>query len=318
MGKPADTIEVTDDLRTRIAWLYHMEGLTQDDIARILGLNRSRVLRILSSARSSGIVEVNVTSPLSNCVRLERSLERRFRLEQAIVVPRPQNARDTSALLGSVLGAFITANLREGLKIGLGWGRTLSASLPSIPQQSVAGVSVTSMLGGLTRVSGANPSEFAWRLADRLSAECYLMAAPVFAPDPRTREALLSHPGIQEVFTRARQLDMAIISAGELSPFSTITDYLLLEPDEIGALEQQGVVGDVLCRFIDIDGHVLDHPLNRRVVAVDPLDLHAARQRVLVSGGWQKYAVIRGAMKLLRPHVLITDELVAERLAEEP
>lgn len=318
MQKVADTVEVTDDLRSRIAWLYHMEGMTQDDISKLLGLNRSRVLRILASARSSGIVEISVTSPLSRCVALERMLEKRHRLAQAIVVPNPQNARQTSELLGSVLGSYVTANLRDGMRIGLGWGRTLSASLAAIPAQAASGISITSMLGGLTRVSGANPSEFAWRLADRLAAECYLMAAPVFAPDPRTREALLGHPGIQEVFSRARSLDMAIVSAGELSPFSTITDYLLLEPDEIAALGQQGVVGDVLCRFIDADGNVLDHPLNRRVVAVDPRELGGAGCRVLVSGGWHKYAVIRGALRLLRPHVLITDEMVAERLVEEP
>ena len=162
-----------------------------------------------------------------------------------------------------------------------------------------------------------NPSEFAWRVADRLSAECYLLAAPVFAPDQRTREALLKHPGIQEVFTHARELDMAIVSAGELSPFSTITEHLLLDGEEIAALQQQGVVGDVLCRFIDTEGKVLDLPLNRRVIAIDPTELGNAKKRVLASGGWGKFGVIRGAMKLLNPHVLITDELVAERLAAE-
>jgi DNA-binding transcriptional regulator LsrR (DeoR family) len=76
-------------------------------------------------------------------------------------------------------------------------------------------------------------------------------------------------------------------------------------------------VGDVLCRFIDADGNIIDHPVNDRVVAVDPRDLRGARKLVLASGGWQKYEVIRGAMRLLKPHVLITDELVAERLVNE-
>lgn len=317
VDKTANHSDLTDDLKTKVAWLYYIEGMTQDEISKTLGLSRSRVLRILATSRDSGMVQIRVTTKLSHCVELERHLEGRYGLERAIVIPKPQDAAATADIIGSVLGSYLTDQIRENMTIGLGWGRTLSASLPTIPQQDVSGISIMSMLGGLTRVSGANPSEFAWRLADRLSAECYLMAAPVFAPDARTREALLSHPGIQEIFRRAKQLDMAIVSVGELSPFSTVSEHLLLERDELAALERQGAVGDVLCRFIDIDGNIIDHPVNDRVVAVDPRDLKGARKLVLASGGWQKYAVIRGAMKLLHPHVLVTDELVAERLAAE-
>ena len=83
------------------------------------------------------------------------------------------------------------------------------------------------------------------------------------------------------------------------------------------ALQAAGAVGDVLCRFIDADGNIVPHPINDRVVAVDPKDLRGARKLVLASGGWQKYDVIRGALKLLKPNVLVTDEIVAERLAAE-
>ncbi len=309
--------DVSDDLKTKVAWLYYMEGMTQDEISKTLGLSRSRVLRILASSRQSGMVQIRVTTKLSYCVSLERALETRYGLERAIVIPKPQDASVTQDIIGSVLGGYLSENIPEKATIGLGWGKTLSASLPGIEYRDQTGISVLSMLGGLTRVSGANPSEFAWRLADRLNAECYLMAAPVFAPDARTREALLSHPGIQEIFRRASRLDLAILSVGDLSPFSTVSEYFLLERDELSALQAAGAVGDVLCRFIDADGNIINHPVNERVVAVDPRDLRGARKLVLASGGWQKYEVIRGAMRLLKPHVLITDELVGERLVNE-
>lgn len=310
--------DVSDDLKTKVAWLYYMEGMTQDEISKTLGLSRSRVLRILASSRQSGMVQIRVTTKLSYCVSIERALEKKFGLERAIVIPKPQDPATTQEIIGAVLGGYISENIPENATIGLGWGKTLTASLPGIEYREKSGISVLSMLGGLTRVSGANPSEFAWRLADRLSAECYLMAAPVFAPDPATREALVNHPGIQEIFRRAARLDLAILSVGDLSPFSTVSEYFLLERDELAALQAAGAVGDVLCRFIDADGNIIDHPVNDRVVAVHPRELRGARKLVLASGGWQKYEVIRGAMRLLKPHVLVTDELVAERLAAEP
>ena len=317
MDKLAFDNPLTDDLRTRVAWLYHMEGLTQDEVAKAVGLSRSRVLRLLATLREKGIVQTRVMSKLSHCVELERSLESRFGLERAIVIPKPRDPAGTSDIIGSVVGAYLAENIHEDMAIGLGWGKTLTASLPAIPPQENSGISIVSMLGGLTRVSGVNPSEFAWRLADRLSAVCYLMAGPVFALDARTRDALLSHPGMQEILRRASRLDLALLSVGELSPFSTVFEYGLLERDELVALERQGAVGDILGRFIDMDGNIIDHPVNERVVAVDPRDLKGTRKLVLASGGWQKYKVIRGALKLLRPHVLVTDALVAERLVAE-
>lgn len=310
-------VEFGDDLSTKVAWLYYMEGMTQDEISKSLGLSRSRVLRFLANSRQSGIVQIRVTTKLSYCVELERSLETKYGIEQAIVIPRPQLAESTQEIIGAVLGGYISETVTENMTIGLGWGKTLSASLPSIKQREESGVSVLSMLGGLTRVSRVNPSEFAWRLADRLSAECYLMAAPVFAPDAHTRDALLAHPGIHEIFKKASRLDLAVLSVGELSPLSTISEYYLLQREDIASLQAAGAVGDVLCRFIDSEGNIVNHPINDRVIAIDPRELRTARKVVLASGGWQKYEAIKGAMRLLRPHVLVTDELVAERLAAE-
>jgi DNA-binding transcriptional regulator LsrR (DeoR family) len=310
-------VELGDDLKTKVAWLYYMEGMTQDEISKNLGLSRSRVLRFLANSRQSGMVQIRVTTKLSHCVEIERKLEAKYGLERAIVIPKPQNANATQDIMGAALGSYLSEIFAESMTIGLGWGKTLSACLPSIEFREKMGIRVVSMLGGLTRVSGVNPSEFAWRLADRLSAECYLMAAPVFAPDARTRDALMAHSGIQEIFRLSQNLDLAVISLGDLSPLSTISEYGVLEREEFASLQAAGAVGDVLCRYIDVNGNIVKHPVNDRVISVEPAALRNARKLVLTSGGWQKYDVIRGAMKLLKPHVLVTDEMVAERLAEE-
>ncbi len=303
-----------DDLRTRAAWLYYMEGMTQDQVAQELGLTRARVLRMLAAARQDGTVQIRVMSPLSRCVELERILESRFGIERAIVVPSPRDDGKLCGILGATVGAYIADSLADNMTIGLGWGQTLSTALSAIPRRPYAGVRVVSLLGSLTKVNAFNPSEFAWRFADQVAAECYLMAGPVFAPDVHTRRALMEHAGMQELSRRVAQLDLAIVSVGDLSPQSTFSRFGLLGRQEIASLEQAGAVGDVLCRFIDADGRIVAHEINDRVVAVHPDDLCGARKLVLASGGWHKFTAILAAMRLLRPHVLVTDELVAERL----
>ncbi|MBC7737759.1 MAG: sugar-binding transcriptional regulator [Candidatus Saccharibacteria bacterium] len=304
-------------MATRIAWLYYVEGLTQDEVANKVGMNRSRVLRILSAARQDGTVQIRVTTRLSHCVELERTLEKRWGLTQAIVLPTPQDEAKLGAIIGAEVGAYISQALSANMTIGLGWGKTLSAAVPAIVPRNPDGIRVMSLLGGLTRVSDQNPSEFAWRVAARLGAECYMMAGPVFAPDPVTRDALAAHTGMSDIFLRARSLDMAIVSVGDLRPHSVFRQYGLLTSEELASLERAGAIGDVLCHFVDADGNIVDHPVNRRVLAVNPNDLRGTRNIILASGGWYKFGVIRAALKLLQPSVLIVDELVAERLAGE-
>ena len=309
--------DISEDMATRIAWLYYVEGLTQDEVANKVGMNRSRVLRILSAARQDGTVQIRVTTRLSRCVELERALEKRWGLTQAIVLPTPQDEAKLGAIIGAEVGAYISQALSANMTIGLGWGKTLSAAVPAIVPRNPDGIRVMSLLGGLTRVSDQNPSEFAWRVAARLGAECYMMAGPVFAPDPVTRDALAAHTGMSDIFLRARSLDMAIVSVGDLRPHSVFRQYGLLTSEELASLERAGAIGDVLCHFVDADGNIVDHPVNRRVLAVNPKDLRGTRNIILASGGWYKFGVIRAALKLLQPSVLIVDELVAERLAGE-
>ena len=309
-----EEFDLEGDVRTRAAWLYYMEGLTQDAVAQTLGLTRARVLRILASCREDGTVQIRVTTRLSRCVDLERRLEHRFKMERAIVIPSPQDDGKATALIGAATGAYLADVMDDGMTIGLGWGRTLSASLPHLPQRKFDKVTVVSLLGGLTRASLFNPSEFAWRFADRIGADCFMMAAPVYAPDTRTREALINHPGIDDIFKHAEKLDLAIVSVGDVSPHSTLSRYNLLSRDDIDSLTRAGAVGDVLCRFVDAEGVVIQHPLNDRVISAEPRMLRAARRLVLSSGGWGKATAILAALRLLQPAVLITDEHVAEAL----
>ena len=52
-------------LRVRAAWLYHVEGLTQSDVAKKLGVNRIMITRLLSEARARGEVIIRIKSDIA-------------------------------------------------------------------------------------------------------------------------------------------------------------------------------------------------------------------------------------------------------------
>src|SRR5688572_26837061 len=77
------------DLKVKAAWLYYVEGLTQEQIARHLNISRLKVLRMLAACNEEGIVRISIEGETSSQVKLERNLEARYGLEEAVVVPSP-------------------------------------------------------------------------------------------------------------------------------------------------------------------------------------------------------------------------------------
>ena len=304
----------TSQQRTRVAWLYYVEGLTQEQVAKKLDLTRLKVVRILAQCRDEGIVQIHINSKLAGCVELEQKLERTFALDQAIVVPTPQNSDSLDAIIGNATGHYLSANLKNGMTVGVGWGRTLQSSLRSIETRPLKDVTVVSLLGGLTHATAVSPSEFAWRFADLLGAECYYVAAPAFTSDEATRASLLEQRGLQEVFERASRLDMAVVSVGDIADTATIFDYGLVGQEDLISLRNAGAVGDVLCHFLMPDGSLVDHPLNRRVMACDPTTLQNIPKVILASGGIEKVPIMRATLALTKAKVVVTEEATAAAL----
>ncbi len=300
-----------DRLRTRAAWLYYIEGLTQEQVARKLNKSRLKITRTLADCRDLGIVQFRINSKLADCIELERRLETELGLTEAVVVPHSDDPDNLAAAIGNAAGAYLSENLADGLTIGVGWGQTLQSSLRSIFRPPVDNLTIVSLLGGLTYAAALSPAEFAWRLAGQLDAECFHIAAPVYTSNAATRQSLMSQRGLREVFERASRIDLAMLSVGDLSKKATTVQCGLLDPKELTSLRRAGAVGDLLCHFVDADGALVDHPLNQRVMAYDPTLLRAIPKVVLASGSVRKVAVLLAAIKLTQAHTLITDDTTA-------
>ncbi|MDR6265807.1 MULTISPECIES: sugar-binding transcriptional regulator [Rhodobacterales] len=303
-----------DELRLRAAWIYYMEGETQSNVAAILGVNRITVTRLLSEARRRGEVTIQIKGELASLIELQRDLEKRFGLERAIVAPVSDAKADPTAVIAAAAGAHISALMRAGLTIGVGWGRTLHESLPHIEGRNLKDVRVVSLLGGIMEARRFNPAEFAWRFAELFEAEGYLIPAPALVDSADARKVLLDQCGLEHVFKMAQTAEIAVFGAGGISEGSTTYKLGHLNESERKSLTEAGAVGDVLYNFIDGDGVPVNHPINDRVISVDLESLANIPQRVLVSGGSDKTVVIKAAIRAVSPTVLVTDELTARSL----
>jgi DNA-binding transcriptional regulator LsrR (DeoR family) len=297
--------------RMRIAWMYYVEGLTQNEIADKLGIGRVTVVRNINEALKHREVKIWIEGEIAECLELEGALKQAFGLRDAMVVPEPSNPANTTKSIGIAAGMYATENMTDDMSIGVGWGATLYESLQTLAPRELENVQVISLLGGIVQARRFNPSEFAWQFARIVGADCYLLAAPAVVDSPQTKEALIERCGLNDVLRRAERLDMALLSVGIMSPDSTAFRFGFLSDEDRTSLIRLGAVGDLLFNFYDREGKLVDHPINSRVIAMPIELLRDVPKRIIASGGNEKVDALLGAIKLVNCNVLITNEATA-------
>ncbi len=303
-------------LRLRAAWLYYQHGLTQKDVADQLGLGRTTVIRLLDEALKRGEIRIWIEEGETQCVALAVELERALGLDEAIVVPAAPEAGLTAKAVGLALGKFLTEAIPDDVTIGVGWGRTLTASLASFRPIRRGGVHVMSLLGGTIDTRVSNPVEFSWRLASQLGAECSLFPAPLIVDSVDTKRALIDRCGLDALYRRSQRLDIAIVSVGDLGPGSTSLTRHLFGEAVVAELAALGCVGDLLCQFLDADGNSIRHPIAERTMAIDLDTLKQAGHIVMACGGAQRATAILAAIRRAGCNTLVTDETAATAILE--
>jgi DNA-binding transcriptional regulator LsrR (DeoR family) len=306
----------SERLRQRAAWMYFVEEMTQSAIAEALGVGRVTVVRMLAEAKALGEVRIALSRGDAELGGLEAALCKLHGFSEAIVAPLSSDLADATAPIAAALGDHVSAFLRNDMKIGLGWGRTLNRSLEYLSERSLKGLSVVSLIGGVTHFVHDNPTEFPSAFARAFGADCYLIPSPALVDSPATKAALIERCGLKSVYDFAGGLDAVVVSVGSLGPEASIARFALVSDADRKTLRDYGGVGELLCYVFDGEGRIVDHPLNRRVMSVPLEAARAAPIRVLAAGGAQKFAAIRGALKLLKPTTFVTDAATARRLTD--
>ena len=312
-----DGIDSEEEMQTRVAWHYYVGNMTQQEIAQLLGTNRVRVNRLLAASRESGLVRITINSRIAPCVALEEQLVEQFNLQAAVVVPTGATYEATMAALGIGAADYLTKHIAAGHTIGLGWGRTIRAVLRALPQRSYGPVSAVSLQGGLAHCPSINTFDIVSDFADLCHADGYLFPAPIYVSSQKVRDVILQEDAVRETYELARGCDLAVLTVGDLTESLVIT-YGVKDPDDLRTLRKAGAVGDVLGHFVDENGKLINHPLNRRTVAVALDDLRGLKCVMLVSGSAKKFFVTRATLRGGYVSVLVTDEDTARRLCEEP
>lgn len=307
-----------DDLLVRVSWYYHKLKLTQKEVGDKLGLSRQKVQRLLQKARNNGIIQVEIKSPKANLLSIEKNLSDQYQIEDAVVAPHASSDEGLRDSLGKVAATYLKNLLDdEGINvIGTGWGRTLRSFVDSFqPLEERQEMDVVSLIGNLLIDTAVNPYEIANTLARKLSANCYNIWAPSIVEDKERAEIFKSEQWIKETLDKTRTADLIIVGLGPVSEKATLYNLEYLSKNDLQSLKSKGAVGDILGRYFDKQGELIDLELHDRVIAPTLEEIRDGKGKVIVvAGGDFKLKAMQGALNGNLIDILVTDEKLAGNL----
>jgi DNA-binding transcriptional regulator LsrR (DeoR family) len=312
-------------LLTRVARLYHEQGVRQREIAERLRLSQPRVSRLLRLAEDAGIVRTTVVVTPGIYTDLEDALAKRYGLVDAHVVDVFSDEEDALHRdLGTAAATYFEAVLVDEGVIAFGsWSRPLQAMVEALKaSRGLTASHVVEILGDLGppafqhRVASATQ-----RLADLTKAEAVFLRTPGVVASTDLRESLLKHDRYATQTLRLLdEVDLALVGIGPLDVSESLltSDGNLFTPEQMTELRDLGAVGNVNLRFFDAEGRAVDASVDRLVVGMSLDQLKRAKRVVGIAGGAAKTDAIRAALRGGLIHVLITDISSAERLIADP
>ncbi len=305
---------VNIDLLARIASMYYEEDMTQAHIARETGYSRSMISRYLKEAKRLGIVEIRVHHPLARCPNLEKRLRERFGLRHVRVLARSlDDYQRTLSNVGALAAHLVEELVADESIIGMSWGTGLAEMVSACRPQFRKGLTVVQIIGA---VGASNPAidgaELARELARKFGGSYTTLPAPLFVESEAMCQALKRSRQVQDVFDLATHMDMALVGVGTIEQeFASLVRSGYLTPSQLREFAKAGAVGDVCTLHFDIDGRLIDIPLQRRLVTIDPETLRKTPIRLGIAAGRAKAKPILGALRAGLINALVTDEIAA-------
>ncbi|HET7479635.1 MAG TPA: sugar-binding transcriptional regulator [Rubrobacteraceae bacterium] len=316
---PVDYRSLTDEdhLILKVIRLYYEHDLTQAQVASRMGFSRPKVSKLLSEARERGLVKIEVAEPAGDSTSLEIALEDRYGLEESLVVPTSEDREATELSAGRAGATLLARACGRDTVLGLSWGVSLRALADAAVPRAFSCKKVVPLVGGMGNAKiRLHSNQVCAALAEKLGVESLDLAAPAIASSPESRADLAALPGIQETLAEGERCDVAVVGIGGILPSSTLVEAGYFTLEEFLGLRERGVVGDVCCHFLDLDGAPRLPGFSGRIVGITLEQLRSIPHTIGIATGAEKGPGAAAVLKGGYVKSLVCDEDLAHSLVE--
>jgi len=309
------------NIAVKVARMYYYQNMTTEAIAKEMNFSRSTVSRLLSFAKSEGLINIQVLDPSDEPRHMEKTILDEFNLQKVHVVPVPEIAGEAEWLdrTAQYAAKHLNTLFDSKMILGIAWGTTLSAISTHLLMKPTHDSQIVQLNGaGNTQTMGIEyASEIIMKFAKNFSARAHLFPVPTFFDYAETKKALWKERSIQRLLDLQENADLLIYSIGSVNagiPSQVYSGGYLDEKDFV-ELEKLNVVGDIATHFFREDGSFTDIPINERVSGPD-LELFRQKYGVCVVSGLAKVRGLCAALKGGLIKELVVDEPTARALID--
>ena len=300
------------------AKLYYLLDYNQNEIAKILGISRPTVSRLLQQAKSEGIVQITIMDPTEDVDNLALQLEKKFNLKKVIVASIPQFENHIiKNYLGEKAALYLHEIVNDHDIIGVTWGTTLYHIAVELKQKFVKDVKVVQLKGGVSHAeTNTYASEILYLFGKAYNTTPHNLPLPAIVDHVVVKQAMEADRHIHKILELGKKANIAVFTMGSIKKDSLLFQMGYFTESDQKALNEKAV-GDICSRFFDKDGEVCNESLNERTLGVKLEDLRNKEYSILVAGGPNKIEGIYGALKGNYANVLITDQFSAKFLLDK-
>jgi len=305
--------------KLKAAQLYYIENRRQKDITDILHISKPTLIALLKEAVDEGIVHIEIRNLKNSQLffELESQLRNALNIDDVLIAKRDK-AENISHSLCALLAQHLATILKPKLKIGFGWGRTLSVLSSFLePQRNIYELQLIPLMGQPERNAGSNMAsnslcDIIAQKYQRCSVDYFSL--PLILRSNVNTKQLKELPDVQEILNKMDDLDMAIVGIDSDPKTSTFLFTEQVGVEFLDELISKGVVGNICSHFININGDIVNTSLDERIMAITPQQLKRIPQVIGVAGGSDKVRSIIGGAKTGIFNMLITDEITAQEI----
>ena len=242
----------------------------------------------------------------------------RYSLTDVIIVHSTEisySYPDALKAVGAAASNYLSQTLTSGCILGVEWGMTAYNISQAFTNNFVKDVFVVQLLG-CSYQSKYNTDNVVAEFARKLHTVPFTLPFPVIVENLSLAEVLRKESRVAQIFGLYEQIDIALLTVGEIGMGSTNYIEGFVSKEEMRELVRQGAVGDICGRYLDIEGNICHHELYQRAVSIDFEQIRKIKMPILVANGPGKVKGILGALNSNLCKVLITDEDTATMMRD--
>ncbi|WP_368938522.1 sugar-binding transcriptional regulator [Morganella morganii] len=305
------------------AWLYYQSGLSQTEVADVMGISRVTVVKYLQTARENGVVHISLDMARYSRIDMALSLKKKFNLTNVLVVPDSpvaEAAADSARRrenMAQAAGVYLSQVIEDGDVLGVAWGRTIHHMAKCLTPKVIRNMTVLQMLGSVPSQPDFTTVESSSLIAGKFGGECAYLHVPAIVSSAELADALRREPIIQANFAQLDRCTKALFVAGNVTEENPLIRAGVITAEEMTDFRRKGAVGVICGRFYDQAGEPLDTHTDARILGIRLPQLRNIARRIFIATGEQNIAATRGALYGGYVSDLIVDPLIAAHLLSD-